>query len=358
MLFFTSNMANPFGKLKHVIVGTMQGAAVPFPHYPTIPSIPNEYRDFFLKNAGKRFPEPYVSQAENELEGLVKLLESKDVVVDRPEMIDYAEPIRKNGWEVPSGLFGAMPRDILLGAGKKIIVAPMCWRTRHREIDSFLPLLKKYEKIYDFEIIIPPRPKLTDESFVAEGEIDDDPSVFKPVLTEAEPLFDAADFFTLEDVVIGQQSLVTNKAGVSLVKKLIAPEYQFCEMKFNDPRAMHIDATFLPVAEGLILTNAEYVDLDASKNMLPRKYHSWDIVHAPNPIIHPTDPPKYFTSDWLSINILTLDSRTVIVEEQQESLIKFLESWGLKVLTLPFNNFQCFGGSFHCATHEVLRDNI
>lgn len=345
-----------FGKLNRVIVGIMDHATIPYPHYPTVPSIPNEYRGFFADHAGESFPDWLLEKATEELDGFVAFLENRGVCVDRPKPVDYSQPIVTDDWSIVSGLFAAMPRDILLQIGKKIIVAPMCWRSRYREIESYIDLLIVYERELGYEIVNLPRPKLGNESFFSESEINMDPQEFHAVLTEYEPLFDAADFFTLDDVVLGQESLVTNKSGVELVRSLCGSDHGFVPMKFNDPRAMHIDATFLPIAEGLIIANTHYVDVDDARAQLPEPYASWDIMLGPEPVIFSDDPPKYFTSDWLHINMLNIGNNTVVVEEKQEPLIVMLEKWGLTVCALPFNHFQSFAGSFHCATLEVERE--
>lgn len=43
-----------------------------------------------------------------------------------------------------SGLYAAMPRDILLVVGDEIIEAPMAWRSRFFEYRAYRSLLKEY----------------------------------------------------------------------------------------------------------------------------------------------------------------------------------------------------------------------
>ena len=50
-----------------------------------------------------------------------------------------------------------------------------------------------------------------------------------------------------------------------------------------------------------------------------------------------------------------LNPETIVVEETETNTIKFLESYGLKVIPLPFRDVYEFGGSFHCSTCDVRR---
>lgn len=44
----------------------------------------------------------------------------------------------------PSGMYGAMPRDILLVVGNEIIEAPMAWRARFFEYRAYRRIIKDY----------------------------------------------------------------------------------------------------------------------------------------------------------------------------------------------------------------------
>lgn len=55
------------------------------------------------------------------------------------------------------------------------------------------------------------------------------------------------------------------------------------------------------------------------------------------------------------MNVLSLDERTVVVERQEETLIKALRDWGFRCITVDFRHVYTFGGSFHCVTLDVRR---
>ncbi|MEE8305327.1 MAG: amidinotransferase, partial [Candidatus Tectomicrobia bacterium] len=97
-----------------------------------------------------------------------------------------------------------------------------------------------------------------------------------------------------------------------------------------------------------LLLNAERA------TVLPPMFDAWEILHPPPPTI-PDTHPLYFTSKWLSINVLSLDEERILVEEQEKPLIAFLKAHGFEPIPVPFRNFMSLGGAFHCATCDIRR---
>ncbi|CAD0229570.1 glycine amidinotransferase [Planktothrix agardhii CCAP 1459/11A] len=58
-------------------------------------------------------------------------------------IIDFSQPYKTQDFEA-SGMYAAMPRDILLVVGDKIIEAPMAWRSRFFEYRAYRSLVKEY----------------------------------------------------------------------------------------------------------------------------------------------------------------------------------------------------------------------
>ena len=55
----------------------------------------------------------------------------------------------------------------------------------------------------------------------------------------------------------------------------------------------------------------------------------WKIVEAPNGTT-PASHPLWFSSNWLSINVLMLDEKRVVVEEQETPTQKMFEKLGIQ----------------------------
>ncbi|NES98858.1 MAG: amidinotransferase, partial [Desertifilum sp. SIO1I2] len=172
------------------------------------------------------------------------------------------------------------------------------------------------------------------------------------VITEFEPTFDAADFVRFGRDIFVQKSHVTNSLGIEWVRRHLGDEYRVHEVQSLCPQALHIDTTLVPLAPGKVLVNPLFIDVDN----LPDYFKSWDILLAPKP--NRTPMALYDTkviSQWVNMNVLSLDEERVIVEKSQESMIQALKDWGFKPIPCEFESYYPFMGSFHCATLDVRR---
>jgi glycine amidinotransferase len=335
---------NEWDPLEEVIVGTVQGACVPAWDVSLEATLPEEWWDFFRSRGGTPFPPEQVAAAERNLDELVHILEGEGVVVRRPDPVDFARPYSTPDWSSPGGLYAAMPRDLLLVVGDLIIESPMAWRSRYYEVHAYRRLLQEYFR-RGARWIAAPRPELRDDLYDAgydpEGQ-------GRYVTTEAEPTFDAADFIRCGRDLFVQRSHVTNRFGIEWVRRHLGPEYRVHEVQVQDPHPMHIDATLMPLAPGKLLIHPERVPV------VPPQFRNWDVRPGPAPRI-PDDHPLYMTSKWVSLNVLMLDEERVIVEREDEPMIRFMRSFGFKPIPCPFLDFNTFGGSFHCATVDIRR---
>jgi glycine amidinotransferase len=327
--------------LEEVVVGRVTGARIPRWHPVVGATMPAARQEFFRQHGGRPFPPDEVRAAEEDLDGFVALLESNDVRVRRPLPIDdvarRASPDNGRGAE----LYSAMPRDLILVVGDELIEAPMAWPARANEAWAFRPLLNEYFRA-GARWSAAPRPRLSDGLYRTETDADGD-----FVLTEQEPVWDAADFFRCGRDLFGQLSHVTNRSGFRWLRQHLSGRFRIHELRFHDPRAMHIDATILPLAPGKILLNSARI------SDVPEAFRDWEPIWAPPPTVD--DTLFYMSSGWIHMNVLSLDSSRVIVEASEAPLIRTLERAGLAPIPCPFRNFMRFGGSFHCATLDVRR---
>ena len=61
--------------------------------------------------------------------------------------MDFSQGYKTPDFVATSGLYAAMPRDILMVVGNEIIEAPMAWRSRFFEYRAYRSLLKEYFKV-------------------------------------------------------------------------------------------------------------------------------------------------------------------------------------------------------------------
>ncbi|KQQ63499.1 amidinotransferase [Pseudomonas sp. Leaf129] len=338
---------NEWDPLEEVIVGVMQGAAVPEWDIMLEATMPEDSKDFFIREVGNRLPQSQYEAACKELDQLAEVIASRGIIVTRPDKLEQAKSFSTPSWSAPSGLYAAMPRDILLILGDTIIESPMSWRSRYFEIDAYRPLLKEYFRS-GAKWISAPKPQLLDELYQSDYDKVDPLRSDKFVINNFEPVFDAADFIKCGYDIFAQLSHVTNSMGIEWVRRHIDKKYNIHLLESTDCAPMHIDATFMPLAPGKILLNPERMPI------LPRVLKGWDVRYAPKSTI-PSSHTMYMSSTWTNMNVLMLDPKTVVVEEQETSLIDMLAEWGFEVVTVPFRNVMRFGGAFHCVTCDVRR---
>lgn len=341
---------NEWDPLEEVIVGTVENAIVPVWNPALAATTPTHAKWFFEKYGGHPFPDDMIKNATAELDNLVSILQDLDVTVQRPTPGAYEREYTTPWWS-SKGLYAAMPRDVLMVIGDTIVEAPMAWRSRYFEIFAYRELMHAYFKD-GAKWLAAPKPSMDDAFYNAEYDPENATidGVRQFVVSEEEVAFDAADFVRCGTDIFVQKSNVTNAMGIEWVRRHIGSEFSVHEVEFGDEHPMHIDTTIVPLAPGKLLINPHWV----TREQLPEQFASWDIIECPPPV-KPYDSALYFSSDWLTMNMLTLDPKRLIVEENEAPLIALLEEHGFEVITVPFRNFYPFGGSIHCATADIRR---
>ncbi|PSB51010.1 hypothetical protein C7B67_12455 [filamentous cyanobacterium Phorm 6] len=348
---------NEWDPLEEVIVGIVDGAMVPSwhtIHRATVLPGQEKQMESLSKRTEKQplpYPEWLVQAASKCVDEFAHILESEGVVVRRPDVVDYSASFRTPDWEVMNGFCSANPRDVFLVIGNEIIEAPMADRSRYFESWAYRSLLKEYLK-GGAKWVAAPKPQLLDTQYDPDYKTPAPGEERRFVITEFEPTFDAADFVRFGRDIFVQKSHVTNSLGIEWVRRHLGDEYRVHELQSLCPQALHIDTTLVPLAPGKVLVNPLFIDVDN----LPDYFKSWDILLAPKP--NRTPMTLYDTkviSQWVNMNVLSLDEERVIVEKSQESTIQALKDWGFKPIPCEFESYYPFMGSFHCATLDVRR---
>lgn len=341
------NSYTEWDPLDEVVVGVLNGGVVGSWQDSMRATLPKSSWQMFRERGGSPFPSDLVSMAQWELDGFADRLAREGVTVVRPEPVDYRIGYATRDWACEGGLYAAMPRDLLIVVGDIIIEAPMSWRCRYHEIDAYRPLIKDYFR-RGARWLPGPRPQLTDELFDADYDpYDRANSNRRYAITNFEPVFDAADFVRFGRDILVQESHVTNQLGIEWLQQAVGHGFRVRRIEVNDPHAMHIDATVVPLALGKLLVNGE--------RYVPNKlFADWEVRTAPEPTL-PAGWPMYFSSPWLSMNLLSLDEDTVVVERSEQPLIDLLTRWGFECIPVDFRHVYPFGGSFHCTTLDIRR---
>jgi glycine amidinotransferase len=343
---------NEWDPLEEVILGSLDGAM--FPHWNTINEVtvpPGEWRDIEAKvgGAGVPYPPAMVEAARRERAEFLAILRGEGVIVREVRPANFAAPFSSPDWQVKNGFCAANPRDPFLIIGDEILETPMADRGRYFEAWSYRQLFKEYFKA-GARWTSAPKPQLLDELYLTDYAPAGKGEPARFILTEHEPVFDAADFVRCGRDIFAQTSNVTNHFGIEWLQRHLGDGYRVHTLQNRSSDAIHIDTTFMPLAPGKVLVSPEYLDLQ----QLPAVLKSWDIL-VPKEIIPVVHDPLRGVSSWIAINVLMLDPQRVIVEKRQEVLIRQLKDWGFKPIPCPFESHYPFLGSFHCATLDIRR---
>lgn len=337
--------------LEEVIVGHVDGTVVT-PWEPGFEAMIPEpqleaVRAYHLRNAGQLFTEAQLAPARREVEELVRVLGGEGVIVRRPELVDHAIPYSTPDFYAPGGFGQYNPRDVLTVIGDELIEAPMSWRSRYFEFRAYRPLVLEYFR-HGARWTQAPKPQMTDALYLAAHRRGPD---WQWVTTEVEPVWDAADLVRCGRDLFFQRSHTTNELGIEWLRRHLGPAYRVHQIEFEDDRAVHIDATFLPLAPGKLLVNP-----DRPARPLPAMFQKsgWDVRECPR-TTYPRDLPSFRGFEWLVMNLLSLDEHRIICEQQEEPLIRFLKDWGMTPIPVAYRNCYKHGGSFHCSTLDVRR---
>ena len=193
-------------------MGRAEGACFP-PFSIEVKSTTNaKWWDFFQKNGGKPFPIEHIKKAATEVEEMGSILEKEGITVRRPTPRDFSKNCTAPDFS-STGMYCAMPRDILMVIGEEIIEAPMAWRSRFFEYHSYRSLIKEYFQ-RGAKWTAAPKPQMSDDLYDQDYPINNMQDRLKLaeqgqyVTTEFEPCFDAADFMRAGRDIFVQRSQV------------------------------------------------------------------------------------------------------------------------------------------------------
>ena len=166
-------------------------------------------------------------------------------------------------------------------------------------------------------------------------------------------LFDAADVLRFGKDLVVQHGFTTNLKGIDWLKRHYK-DHRVHAVNFpGDPYPIHIDATFTPIKEGLIINNPQRRLPKEQRKLFEN--NGWEIIDSAQPA-HNEPPPLCYSSTWLSMNVLVLDPKTVCVEKSEVYQAEQLDKLGMEVIPVEMRDAYAFGGGLHCCTADVYRE--
>ena len=113
----------------------------------------------------------------------------------------------------------------------------------------------------------------------------------------------------------------------------------------------HIDSTIASLNKNTILLNASRVSYNSLPLFLRQHRKIWI-----NDIVARDFHQFPFASEWIGLNILSINPETVIVDRIQTKLIERLKDTGFRVIELELRQARTLGGGFHCVTLDLERE--
>lgn len=319
---------NEWGQLRKVIVGVADNAKIPNDIDISLRCVnfADKYDETEIIKGP--YPQQVVDEANEDLETFTNFLKDQGVDVVRPDKTDCA-------------YYNYCPRDSVFIHGELTLATPMPIRARKGE-------WKAFEKHLNNPIQVP--------CYHESGLYNTDCVGNKDILalTEFEPAFDAANIIRANDDVLYLVSNSGNKLGSVLLQEALGNTAKVHLLQ-DVYSYMHIDSTVAFLREGLLLANPSRIK---SKDDLPEPFRSWDIIWCPEPVDIGHYPKWCNASTWINMNLFSVNSKLVALEEKQVPLRKALEAQGIDCAMLPMRHQRTLGGGFHCVTLDVERDVV
>ena len=290
------------------------------------------------------FPQRIIEETDEDLEAFVAVLEKRGVTVKRPTTWPHEATFSTIHWQA-HGFYNYCPRDVMLVIGDRIIETPNVIRSRAQETFGYREMMVDYLKS-GARWFSAPRPMLLDSMF------DIDPA--RPVPRNEEPAFDAANVLRLGRDLIYLVSSTGNELGGQWLQTILGVDFRVHFLK-DVYFGSHIDSTFVALRPGLILCNPARINDDT----LPDILKQWEVIYSPPMECAGEFDAEYLGksigSDWINMNLFSIDPGLVVVDRDQVGLIKLLEKKGLDVVPLKLRHSKMLGGGFHCVTLDIRR---
>jgi N-dimethylarginine dimethylaminohydrolase len=334
---------NEWDQLEEVIVGNPLNARFPTADPSTQLA---EFHDRPMSKIPRGpFSQRIIEETEEDLKEFIATLEGLGIIVKRPETWPHEAKFSTIHWEA-QGYYNYCPRDVLLVIGDRIIETPNVIRSRAQETFSYRNLLIDYMKS-GARWYSAPKPMLLDSLF--------DVDLKRPTPRDNEPAFDAANVLRFGQDLIYLVSATGNEMGGYWLQSMLGEKFRvhfFKDIYYGS----HIDSTLVALRPGLILCNPARVNDDT----LPQVLKQWKILYSPP--MEKTDryDPEYLSksigSDWIDMNVFSINPNLAVVDSTQMGLMKLLESHGIDVIPLKLRHAKMLGGGFHCVTLDIRRN--
>lgn len=338
---------NEWDPLKEIIIGTAKDANIPshdLSHHAT--NYANLSPEEYAKMPKGRYPEHVYEEAEEDLDSMVGILEQFGVKVHRPDTsaLDFTSKVSNGLWD--STQYEAYcPRDSVAVIGDTIIEGAMSLRARYHETFMFNELFKE-KSMQGAKWLPMPKPMLMDDLYKIQPGRD-------PSVNNNEPILDPANLIKLGYDILYLISNTGNAQGAQWLRNTLGPDFRVHEMHDLYSWA-HVDSTIMPLRPGLVVLNASRVD----KDKVPEIFKSWDKIWYTEEMCvgQPALEDYAPASEWIGMNVLSIDPEHVLVPDDEGPLMKAMEKHGISPIPVQMRHMRTLAGGPHCVSCDLVRD--
>nr|AGC84341.1 amidinotransferase [Alexandrium minutum] len=257
-------------------------------------------------------------------------------------------------------------RDPFIMLGKTLVVSRSTRAGTTHIPDWYMPLLRDFCGKQGLRVlespVVPPhlqlaKPGLWEDPDEMHRYIHTDGNGYNGRIYEAfqqeDPIFEPADMFRTDGRrVFCMESMVSNGAYHEWFRR------EFPEVEFVPFRRYFYSEVDVPMH-----SDASYVTLDSNTIMMaPEQMPDPETIRKVQERYRILIPPRSDlpnpTSRRYHLNTLSLDEKRMLVNAQEKTMIKWLESYGYKPIPMEICNMNFCGGGFHCTSLDLERDDI
>jgi len=351
------NSSNEWGKLREVIVGDPTNTVFP----KTTESVDLSFRLFYHDNLYEDNNEIKVKKSTNyqdicfvskqiqeerleDIKVFIFTLENLGITVYRPNQTKLGI-VANNYWSTANSPAGTVRDQVLIYKNNIVETSPQV-RCRYFENEALYDIFyEKFNKGCNWYQM--PKSRMRDENF-------DKSYICKAFESNInglyEIMFDGAQCLRFNDKILVNCSTKNHDLGYEWLNRLF-PNTLY-KVRFTDS---HLDGTLMPIDDGVMIAGPKFYK-KYTKEDLPLWLQNWDIICLDD---YDYSDAQYMrlASETIFVNCLSLGDKTVIINSCAKNLRKKLESRGFTVIPLNMRHDRIYGGSFHCITLDLVRDN-
>lgn len=266
-------------------------------------------------------------RAEEQMENLVRFLQTRGIVVHRPRPLTEEE----EGFLKEYGTFSnqLFPRDSVLVVGNHVIEVSMRMVTRAKENFGLRDLFLRLAAERDCHYVSMP--------------FNLPSGAFEPP-RDTGPMLEGGDVAVLgHDILVGinrTTKSATNDGGIRWLQQYLGDAYRVQPVPLTKD-ILHLDDGFAAVREGLAIIMPEQF-----AEGLPPLLRDWEFVEV----------SKWEALNYLAGNGLVLGPNEILIDDRLPHVAEALARHGVTVHTITYDAITPWSGGLRCSHHPIVRE--